>query len=63
VLYPVKAEVFAESAKPAVEEAAEEDVASLFLRLRMLPRRDGRVDWYPPEMIGVEGGQFPARKR
>jgi hypothetical protein len=36
---------------------------SLLLRLRMLPRRGGHLDWYPPEMIGLPGGQFAKAAR
>jgi hypothetical protein len=61
IAYPMKTEAFADSARSRPEPASEEDIEALFLRLRMLPRRDGRVDWYPPDMIGVEGGQFPTR--
>jgi hypothetical protein len=63
IAYPIKAEAFADSARTRAEPASEEEMEALFLRLRMLPRRDGRVDWYPPEMIGVDGGQFPKNPR
>lgn len=56
--FAMPAESFADSAKAKAEPAPAEEIERLFLRLGMLPRRDGQVDWYPPEMIGVEGGQF-----
>jgi hypothetical protein len=60
LLFPVPAEPPAapDAAKAPSEPAADEEVERLLLGLRMLPRRDGHVDWYPPEMIGVNGGQF-----
>jgi hypothetical protein len=56
VAFPVVPE---RAGKLRIEPVAAEDRATLLMRMRMLPRRDGQVDWYPPAMIGVAGGQFP----
>jgi hypothetical protein len=56
--YSLPAENFADSAKAKITNAPEGVVEGLLTQLRMLPRRDGQVDWYPPSMIGVEGGSL-----
>ena len=56
--FPIPAEKRADSNRARVEPALQEDIAQLMLQLRLLPRRNGYVDWYPPEMVGLAGGQF-----
>jgi hypothetical protein len=43
---------------PRLDPPGPRTTGALLGRLRMLPRRGGRVDWFPPEMTGLHGGQL-----
>jgi|tagenome__1003787_1003787.scaffolds.fasta_scaffold20689508_1 hypothetical protein len=47
------------SAQRRVEALDRNDVQELFLRLRLLPRRAGYVDWFPPEALTLAGAGLP----
>ncbi|HEY0709164.1 MAG TPA: hypothetical protein VGG33_20310 [Polyangia bacterium] len=59
ISYTIGADKAADTAKPTVKTAEAKDIARLQTQLSLLPRRRGQIDWFPPEMIGVDGGQFP----
>lgn len=58
--FPIAPENAADYARPRVEPLLKEDVEALMLRLLMLPRRGGYVDWYPPEVLSLAGAEAPA---
>jgi hypothetical protein len=41
-----------------VEPAEQSDIEELMLRLQLLPRRQGYVDWYPPDSLGLKYGEM-----
>jgi hypothetical protein len=45
-------------APPKLDPPGPGTTEALLARLRMLPRRAGRGDWFPPEMTGLEGAQL-----
>jgi hypothetical protein len=45
----------ADVSKPRLEPLEEDAIPELMLRLWMLPRRAGYVDWYPPEVLPLGG--------
>jgi hypothetical protein len=53
--FPVAPEHAADYSHPRVEPLAKEDIEQLMVRLWMLPRRGGYVDWYPPESLTLTG--------
>ena len=55
--YPIAADRVAAKSAFKITEAEQADIERLWSQLRLLPRRSGHVDWFPPEMIGIEGGQ------
>jgi hypothetical protein len=55
--FPIRYEEAADMSKPRVEPAAEEDIEGLMTRIMLLPRRAGYVDWYPPEVLTLEGAR------
>lgn len=56
--FPIAPADFADSNPPRVEPAVQEDIEQLMLRLSLLPRRMGYVDWYPPSTVGLGGAHF-----
>jgi hypothetical protein len=56
--YTVGADKAADTAKPTVKPAETKDIERVRTQLSLLPRRRGQIDWFPPDMIGVAGGQF-----
>jgi hypothetical protein len=58
ISFVVPSENFTDSAKAKLVPAPEGQIDELLARVRMLPRREGLVDWFPPSMLGVDGGQF-----
>jgi hypothetical protein len=47
----------ADTGPARVEPAEQSDIEELMLRLRLLPRRAGYVDWYPPDSLGLKYGE------
>lgn len=52
--FMIPLEKAADNSPARVEPLAKEDVEALMLRLQMLPRRSGYVDWYPPDAVGLK---------
>jgi hypothetical protein len=52
--FPVPPEKAADIGPARVEPALKEDIEELMMRLQLLPRRAGYVDWYPPDAIGLK---------
>jgi hypothetical protein len=50
---PVIGDRAADLGKPQVDRVSKEEIERLFHCLWMLPRRDGYVDWYPPEVVSL----------
>jgi hypothetical protein len=48
---PVPPELQADTGERQIETVSEEDIKSLGMRIRLVPHRSGRVDWYPPEAV------------
>lgn len=56
--FPVPPDKTGDGGELRREPAETADIEALFARVRMLPRRGTYVDWYPPDKIGLGGGQF-----
>ncbi len=55
ITFPIQPARVADLGKPRVAPVEKEDIEQLVLRLRLLPRRAGYVDWYPPHVVTLEG--------
>lgn len=55
--FPIPFAEGADLGKPRVEPASEQDIEELMTRIMMLPRRSGYVDWYPPEVLTLDGAR------
>jgi len=47
----VPPELQADTGDRQIEPVSEADIQSLGTRIRLVPHRSGRVDWFPPEAI------------
>jgi hypothetical protein len=55
--FAIPQEKAADTGDARVEGADQGDIEELMLRLQMLPRRQGYVDWYPPDSLGLKYAQ------
>jgi hypothetical protein len=55
--FPIAPERGADFHNPRFEPLAKEDIRELFLRLWLLPRRAGYVDWFPPAVLTLAGAR------
>jgi hypothetical protein len=55
--FAIPVEKVADTTPARVEPALQSDIEELMLRLQMLPRRSGYVDWYPPDTLGLKYGE------
>ncbi len=55
--FPIGPAGMADRSEGQFEPVASDDIHRLIDRVRMLPRRSGYVDWYPPESITLAGAQ------
>jgi hypothetical protein len=47
----VPPELQADLGERQIEDVSEEDIRTLVRRVRMVPHRSGRIDWYPPDAV------------
>lgn len=62
VSFPIPPDRAADTGKPRVDRVEKEDIERLFLRLWLLPRRAGYVDWFPPGVGRLRGPEAGAVK-
>jgi hypothetical protein len=56
--FAIAKDKLADEGERRIEPALQDDVERAVLRLELIPRRSGYVDWYPPDMVGLAGAEL-----